>query len=82
MNESDHPGSTPKYQRIILKLSGEVLRNARDGEPIDADILRTICEEVKQVSDLGVEVGLVIGGGNIFRGLSGQEHGVGGQILH
>jgi len=76
MNESDHPGSTPKYQRIILKLSGEVLRNARDGEPIDADILRTICEEVKQVSDLGVEVGLVIGGGNIFRGLSGQEHGV------
>jgi uridylate kinase len=76
MEESDQPKATPKYKRVILKLSGEVLRNAQDGEPIDANILRNICEEVKNVADLGVEVGLVIGGGNIFRGLSGKEQGV------
>lgn len=63
----------PKYKRIILKLSGEVLRNAEEGEPLDADILTNICKEVKQVYDIGVEVGLVIGGGNIFRGLNGAE---------
>jgi uridylate kinase len=63
----------PKYKRIILKLSGEVLRNAEDGEPIDPATLKSICEEVKQVYDIGVQVGLVIGGGNIFRGLSGAE---------
>lgn len=69
----DETGQKPKYKRIILKLSGEVLRNAEDGEPIDADILTAICKEVKKVYDIGVEVGLVIGGGNIFRGLSGAE---------
>jgi uridylate kinase len=63
----------PKYKRIILKLSGEVLRNTEDGETLDADILTNICKEVKKVYDIGVEVGLVIGGGNIFRGLNGSE---------
>ncbi|MGB0343998.1 MAG: UMP kinase [Coraliomargarita sp.] len=66
-----HP--EPKYKRVILKLSGEVLRNTEDGEPLDADILTSICKEVKKIYDIGVEVGLVIGGGNIFRGLSGAE---------
>ena len=73
MDESEQPSQKPKYKRIILKLSGEVLRNTEDGEPIDADILTNICKEVKKVYDIGVEVGLVIGGGNIFRGLSGAE---------
>jgi uridylate kinase len=74
MSETKQPGPQPKYKRIVLKLSGEVLRNTEDGEPIDANILRSICEEVKKVYEIGVEVGLVIGGGNIFRGLSGAEH--------
>jgi uridylate kinase len=73
MDEADQLNSKPKYNRIILKLSGEVLRNTEDGDPIDANILRLICEEVKKVYDIGVQVGLVIGGGNIFRGLSGTE---------
>lgn len=73
MDEVDQSGPEPKYRRIILKLSGEVLRNTVDGDPIDAKILKNICEEVKKVADIGVEVGLVIGGGNIFRGLSGAE---------
>ena len=61
----------PKYKRIILKLSGEVLRNAEEGEPIDSRVLATICDEIKQLYDLGIQIGVVIGGGNIFRGLSG-----------
>lgn len=73
MDEVEQSGPKPKYRRIILKLSGEVLRNTEDGDPIDTIILRNICEEVKKVAYIGVEVGLVIGGGNIFRGLSGAE---------
>ena len=73
MDDLDLPEHEPKYRRIILKLSGEVLRNTEEGEPIDAQTLRSICEEVKKVYDIGVQVGLVIGGGNIFRGLSGAE---------
>ena len=63
----------PKYKRIVLKLSGEALRNEEDGDPIDASILDKICSEVKKVAQIGVEIGLVIGGGNIFRGLNGSE---------
>ncbi len=73
MDDSTNSQIKPKYKRIVLKLSGEVLRNAEDGEPIDARTLKSICEEVKKVYDIGVQVGLVIGGGNIFRGLSGSE---------
>ena len=58
MNENNQSGKKPKYDRVILKLSGEVLRNTKDGEPIDTTILRTICEEVKKVADIGVEVTL------------------------
>ena len=73
MDDSSESQTKPKYKRIILKLSGEVLRNNEDGEPIDARTLKSICEEVKEVYNIGVEIGLVIGGGNIFRGLSGSE---------
>ena len=73
MNSLAKTAPQPKYKRIVLKLSGEVLRNAEDGEPIDPKTLKNICEEIKKVYDIGVEVGLVIGGGNIFRGLSGAE---------
>lgn len=73
MDESTDSKNKPKYKRIVLKLSGEVLRNTEDGEPIDSRTLKSICEEVKKVYDIGVQVGLVIGGGNIFRGLSGSE---------
>lgn len=73
MNDSTDSQAKPKYKRIVLKLSGEVLRNTEDGEPIDSRTLKNICEEVKKVYDIGVQVGLVIGGGNIFRGLSGAE---------
>lgn len=65
-----------KYKRIVLKLSGEVLRGKKSGDPIDQETLTRICGQVKEVYDLGVQVCLVIGGGNIFRGLSGEKRGV------
>jgi len=65
-----------KYKRIILKLSGEVLRSVKGSEAIDAGTLEKICEQVKEIHDLGVQIGLVIGGGNIFRGLQGAKRGV------
>ncbi|KAF0093660.1 MAG: uridylate kinase [Puniceicoccaceae bacterium 5H] len=64
-------GSTePKFRRIVLKISGEVLKSTESGETIDADILLRVCQEIKEVVDLNVQVGVVVGGGNIFRGLA------------
>lgn len=70
---SDANVAGPKFRRIVLKLSGEVFRNSETGEPIDADVLISICKEIKEVHELGVQIGLVVGGGNIFRGLSGEQ---------
>jgi uridylate kinase len=67
--------TTVKYKRVILKLSGEVLRG-KGTEPIDAATLERMCEQVKEIHDLGVQVCVVIGGGNIFRGLQGAKRGV------
>ncbi|MBL9213835.1 MAG: UMP kinase [Opitutaceae bacterium] len=67
--------STVKYKRIVLKLSGEVLRG-KGTEPIDAVVLERMCAQVKEIHDLGVQVCVVIGGGNIFRGLQGAKRGV------
>ena len=71
----DHPGV--KYKRVVLKLSGEVLRGKKaGGDPIDAATLEQICRQVKEVHEMGVQVCVVIGGGNIFRGLQGEKRGV------
>ena len=69
-------GSKSEYKRIILKLSGETLQNKEKGLSIDPDIVASIAEQVKAVQAMGIEVGIVIGGGNIFRGLSGQTRGI------
>ena len=68
--------STKKYKRIILKISGEILGSREEGEPIYARSLEKICAEIKAVADMGVEIGLVVGGGNIFRGLQGTDKGI------
>jgi len=65
-----------KYERVVLKLSGEVLRGGKSGDPIDGPTLEKICRQVKEIHDLGVQVCVVIGGGNIFRGLAGAQRGV------
>lgn len=66
---------TAKYKRILLKLSGEALMGERKFG-IDPDTLATIADEVVDVKKLGVEVAIVIGGGNIFRGVTAATEGI------
>jgi uridylate kinase len=65
----------PVFKRILLKLSGEALRADRDLE-IDPSIVKRIATEIHEIKNLGVQVGIVIGGGNIFRGLSASARGM------
>ncbi len=67
--------ASKKYNRILLKLSGEALGGGA-GSGIAAEALQGMAEQIKEVRDLGVEVVIVIGGGNIFRGLQGTEKGI------
>jgi uridylate kinase len=76
MHATKAPDSPVKYKRIILKLSGEVLRGGKSGDPIDAPTLERTCVQIKEIYELGVEICVVIGGGNIFRGLNGEKRGV------
>ncbi|MBP1589557.1 MAG: UMP kinase [Kiritimatiellae bacterium] len=68
--------SAPLYPRILLKLSGEVLRSPAGTDCIDSAILADMAEKIEAVRATGVQVAIVIGGGNIFRGLSGTGKGV------
>jgi uridylate kinase len=64
-----------KYKRILLKLSGESLMGNKS-YGIDPLILEYFAKEIKKVHDLGVQIGIVIGGGNIYRGLNAQDQGI------
>ncbi len=64
-----------KYRRILLKLSGEALMG-NDSFGINTDVLDEISAEIKEIVDLGVETGIVIGAGNIFRGVKGASQGM------
>lgn len=69
------PQIKPAYKRILLKLSGEsLLGDVPYG--IDLDTAKSIAQEIKETHDLGVQVAIMIGGGNIFRGISGTEAGM------
>lgn len=69
------PDTKPKYKRVLLKLSGEsLLGDLPYG--IDLDSTRSIALEIKEVHALGVEIAIMIGGGNIFRGIRGSESGM------
>jgi uridylate kinase len=72
---AEKPAPKPRYKRILLKLSGEALMG--EGKyGISTKTLAAIAQDVKDVVDLGVEVALTIGGGNIFRGVSGATEGM------
>jgi uridylate kinase len=74
-SDANQDGGTLRYRRALLKISGEALLG--DGEyGVDFKTVRRIAQDVKQVHDLGAEVCLVIGGGNIFRGISGATVGM------
>jgi uridylate kinase len=64
-----------KYKRVLLKLSGESLMG-KNGYGIDPKVLDFFSDEIKKVHDTGVQLGIVIGGGNIFRGLNAEEQGI------
>lgn len=65
----------PVYKRVLLKLSGEALMGDQEFG-ISSETITSYAKQIKEIVDLGVEVGVVIGGGNIFRGLSGTEQGI------
>lgn len=67
--------TTARYRRIVLKLSGEAL-SGEQGYGIDPKTIASIAEQVKEVAELGVEVAIVVGGGNIWRGKVGSEMGM------
>ena len=63
-----------KFKRVLLKLSGEALMGS-SGYGVDADMVKKIAQEIKTVANLGFEICVVVGGGNIFRGLSAADNG-------
>jgi uridylate kinase len=67
---------TPAYKRIVLKLSGESLRERGARENISPQIVREVADRIKDVHGLGVQTSVVIGGGNIWRGLSASHRGM------
>lgn len=70
------PNEAAAYKRVVLKLSGEALRDRGAKENISPEMVREIAERVREVRDLGVQVAVVIGGGNIWRGLSASHRGM------
>ena len=66
----------PKYKRILLKLSGEALQGSDTGSPFDPKIIEQYARDIKSITDLGVQVAIVIGGGNIYRGMNEAESGI------
>lgn len=65
----------PKYRRVMLKLSGEALLGPRE-HGISPETCDAIAQEIKEVKTLNIELAIVIGGGNIFRGIAGTKHGL------
>ncbi|ANU19652.1 UMP kinase [Planococcus plakortidis] len=67
--------SVPKYKRIVLKLSGEAMAGGQ-GFGLSPEIIKSVAAQVKEIVDLGIEVAVVVGGGNIWRGKVGSEMGM------
>ena len=65
-------GKTPVYKRILLKISGEALAGDKNAG-LDFDVIKRVCEAIKKCVELGVEIGIVVGGGNFWRGIKDGE---------
>lgn len=74
-NQNSDLTSKNPYKRVMLKMSGEVLMGSREFG-IDPDTVKRVAEDIKQVVDLGIEVCVVVGAGNIFRGVAGAANGM------
>lgn len=73
---SGSAGNNVRYRRVLLKLSGEILMGDKSLGALDGTVLSNIAEQVAGIAGLGVEVGIVLGGGNIFRGLQAAAGGM------
>lgn len=69
-------GQKPRYKRILLKLSGEAFKDRARGDSLDPAVLTSMARQLKRVQAMGVEIAIVVGGGNIFRGLPGEGCGI------
>ena len=69
-------GQRGKFKRILIKLSGEAFQQPGDGEPLDTGIIRAIAGQLRDVQQLGVQMAIVVGGGNIYRGQEGAQCGI------
>jgi len=67
--------SEPQYKRVLLKLSGEALAG-ETSRGLDFDVIGSVCDVIKKCVACGVQIGIVVGGGNIFRGVSGATDGM------
>ena len=76
MEEESSSTSKLRYRRVIIKLSGEALSGKEGGSGIDTTTLKATASELAEVHSTGVQLGLVVGGGNIFRGLRGASEGM------
>lgn len=74
-NLAINPANTPRYKRVLIKLSGEALMGDK---PFGQDLqtIERICKDIMQVANMGVQICVVVGGGNIFRGISGAAQGM------
>lgn len=66
----------PKYKRVLLKLSGESLQAKGSGDPFDPKIIEQYARDIKSITELGVQVAVVVGGGNIYRGMNEADSGI------
>ncbi len=66
----------PRYKRVVLKLSGEALREKGSRDNISPQIVQAIARQISEVRDMGIELAVVIGGGNIWRGLAASHRGM------
>jgi len=71
----DTEGQRPLYKRVLIKISGEALMGS-ESFGLEPKTVEFICKEIKEVKELGIEIGIVVGGGNIFRGLKASEKGM------
>ncbi|MEA3187393.1 MAG: uridylate kinase [Chthoniobacter sp.] len=76
MPKKTKKAATPRYRRIVLKISGEALREAGSRDNISPQIVGEVARQIKEVHDLGVQVAVVVGGGNIWRGISASHRGM------
>ncbi len=68
--------TNPRFKRVVLKVSGEALREPGSRDNISPQIVQSIASQIREVKELGVELAIVIGGGNIWRGLSASHRGM------